>query len=70
MYQLDKVNSYGLNFQSKCGILRKSKKLFEYHPTSIQTPKSCKRNIYTYTYTYTYKGEALLQIFIEAMREV
>ena len=48
---MDKVNSHALSFQSKCGILIKSKKLSEYHPTSIQTPKKLqKRFIYIKIY--------------------
>ena len=65
MYRLNKVNSYGLNLQSKCGFLSKRKKLSEYHPASIKIPKKLHKQ-FLYTNINIYMGE--IKEIIEAMR--
>jgi len=62
---MNKVNSYGLNLQSKCGFLRKTKKLFEYHPTSIKTHKEVAQATFIHKYINIYVGkieEGLLKL--------
>ena len=65
---MKKANSYGLNLQSKCGFLSKTKKLSEYHPNTIKKTqkKLHKQSLYTHINIYT--GE--IKRIIEAMREV
>ena len=61
------VNTYGLNLQSKCGFLSKTKKLSEYHPASIKISKKLHKQS-LYTNINIYMGE--IKKIIEAMREV
>ena len=52
---LNKVNSYGLNLQSKCSFLSKTKKLSVYHPASIKIPKKLQKQ---FLYTNIYMGKS------------
>jgi hypothetical protein len=64
---LNKVNSYGINLQSKCGFLSKTKELSEYHAASIKTPKKLHKQS-LYSNINIYMGE--IKEIIEAMGEV
>ena len=68
MYRLNKVNSYGINFQkANVVFLVKQRNSFEYHPASIKTPKKLHKQS-LYTYINIYKGG--IKNIIEAMRKV